>query len=299
MRSRAHLTFETALRSAIVDSGLTLHAVQGRLARRGVQVAVGTLSSWQTGLNRPERAESLRAVAALEELFTLAPGALTALLGPRRPRGRLSAGGLEHLRFDAVPGGPAVAKIIGEICPEIPNDVKVLQTEEEVVLAPGRVLYEIRTRFLAQAGADGVDRCFAVNLADRAHDLDTVQVKAVLNCRPGRVRRDYSRWLVGTELLLDRVYNTGETFLIEYSAVIDQPIDEDEYFRAFARSVGLYVLRVQFASSELPVRCYQFRTAHADEPRAEQEIHLTNAHFALMAAQNPRRGVAGIRWEWE
>ncbi|MFC3453352.1 hypothetical protein [Amycolatopsis speibonae] len=278
---------------------MTLHALQSRLARRGIQVAIGTLSNRQTGHNRPERPESLRAVAALEELFTLAPGALTTLLGPRRPRGRLPAGGLEHLRFDAVPGGPALAKIISEICPEIPNDVKVLHTEEEVVLAPGRVLREIRTRFLAQAGMDGVDRCFAVNLADRAHDLDTVQVKAIQNCRPGRVRGDYSRWLVATELLLDQVFNTGETFLVEYTAVIDQPIDEDEYFRAFGRSVGLYVLRVQFTPSELPVRCYQFQTTHAGQPRTEQEVHLSNARFVLTATQNPKRGVAGIRREWE
>ena len=117
--------------------------------------------------------------------------------------------------------------------------------------------------------------------------------------RPGRVRRDRLRWLVGTELLLDRVYNSGEAFLIEYKVVIDQPIDENEYFRAFARSIGLYVLHVQFAQSELPGRCYQFESAQVDQPRTEQEIHLTYAHSALLATQNPGRGIVGIRWEWE
>ncbi|MGY0235133.1 hypothetical protein [Longispora urticae] len=299
MRPRAPVTFGTALRSAIGESGLTLHAVRGRLARRGVHVAIGTLSNWQTGHNRPERSESLRAVTALEELFALAPGALTALLGPRRSRGRQAVGAPERLRFDAVPSGTAVKRIVGEICPEIPDDVRVLYTEEEVVLRPGRILSEIRTRFLARAEVNGVDRCFAVNFAEPGYDLDTIHVSATLNCRPGRVRRDHAQSLVGTELLLDRVHNAGETFLIEYTAVIGQPIGDHEYFRAFARSTGLYVVRVRFAPSEPPRRCYRFQAATADEPRGEQEIPLTDARIALVAAQNPGRGVVGIRWEWD
>ena len=66
-----------------------------------------------------------------------------------------------------------------------------------------------------------------------------------------------------------------------------------------ARATGLYLLRIQFAPSELPGRCQQFQTTRLDQPRTEQEIHLTDAHFALLAAQNPRRGVAGIHWEWD
>ncbi|MEV6520602.1 hypothetical protein AB0M43_01505 [Longispora sp. NPDC051575] len=299
MRPRAPVTFETALRSAIGESGLTLHAIRGRLARRGVHVGIGTLSNWQTGHNRPERSESLRAVTALEELFALAPGALTALLGPRRARGRQAVGATERLRFDTVPSGTAIARIVGEICPEIPNDVRVLYTEEEVVLGAGRILSEIRTRFLARAEVNGVDRCFAVNLAEPGYDLDTIRVSAVRNCRPGRVRRDHAQWLVGTELLLDRVYNAGETFLIEYTAVIGQPIGDHEYYRAFARPIGLYVLRIRFAPSEPPRRCHQFQAANADQPRGERELALTDARIALVAAQNPGRGVVGVRWEWD
>ncbi|MBO4209780.1 hypothetical protein [Micromonospora echinofusca] len=296
--SRAQLMFGPALRAAISDSGLTLKAVQSRLARRGVQVAVPTLSSWQIGTNRPERPESLRAVAVLEEIFELSPGSLTALLGPPRPRGRTALRG-DRRRFDGIPGAPAVAEIVEEICPALRNDVRVLYTEEEVVLRSGRLLSEIRTRFLGEACLDGVDRCFSVNYAEPGHDLDAVRTVAVRHCRLGRVRRRHEQRLIASELLLDHAYRVGETFMIEYSSVINQPVFDAEYFRAFNAPVGLYVLQVRFDPTELPVRCYQFRSTGPEQTRSELEIRLSSTWSALLSTQSPGRGVQGIRWEWE
>jgi hypothetical protein len=83
--------FEVALAALIDRSGLTLDRVRDRLAERGVHVSRATLSYWRQGRSRPERAASLDAVTALEELFGLPNASLLKLLGPRRPRGPRAA----------------------------------------------------------------------------------------------------------------------------------------------------------------------------------------------------------------
>ena len=78
--------FERALRAAVAASGLSLDRIQDRLNRRGARISVATLSFWQSGRYRPERASSLRVPAELEDILGLAPESLRALLGPPRPR---------------------------------------------------------------------------------------------------------------------------------------------------------------------------------------------------------------------
>ncbi|MGY0235135.1 hypothetical protein [Longispora urticae] len=293
--TRTHATFGAALRAAIADSGLTLHAVRARLARRGVQVAVASLSYWQSGHNRPERPESLRAVAVMEDMFGLAPGALTGLLGPSRSRAVARVGGG---RFEGLPSGRAVAEFADEIRRESAG-VRVLCTEEEAVLSAGRTLHEVRTRLLGLAGRDGVDRWGVASFAEPGQDLDAIGITAVRHCRVGRVLRNHSERFVGTELILDRPLSSGDTFMIEYTVVVGQRCPDGEFFRAFAEPAGLYVARVRFDPSELPVRCYQFHAPLLEESREERELRLTGGRVALLATQDPGPGLHGIRWEWE
>lgn len=79
--------FSTALRDAISTSGLGLDRVQARLLDRGIAVSVTALSYWQTGKRQPERASSIAAVRALEDILAVPTGSLLALLPPPRPRG--------------------------------------------------------------------------------------------------------------------------------------------------------------------------------------------------------------------
>ncbi|NEE19916.1 hypothetical protein G3M58_77345, partial [Streptomyces sp. SID7499] len=72
--------FHLALRTALSVRGLPLHRVQHHLAHRGVKLGVTSLSYWQQGVRRPRRAESLRAVAALEEVLALPDDSLLRLL---------------------------------------------------------------------------------------------------------------------------------------------------------------------------------------------------------------------------
>src|SRR5436309_1108793 len=93
--------FPEALRAAIKGSGLSLDRIQHRLRLRGVNISVATLSYWQSGRRRPERPESLDALRHLEAVLRVPPNALTALLGPPRPRGRRRRTG-RQLAMDAL-----------------------------------------------------------------------------------------------------------------------------------------------------------------------------------------------------
>ncbi|MEV0676125.1 hypothetical protein AB0I60_06325 [Actinosynnema sp. NPDC050436] len=295
MGGNAGTTFSGALRCAIRASGLTLQAVRARLARRGTHVSVAALSSWQSGTNRPERPGSLRAVTELEVVLGLPEGALITLLGPRRPRGRHTAG---HPRSDVLPQPDAVAALVDQISPEKFDGIRLLYVEEHVRVNPDRSLREVRTRSVAEAVRDGVSRCFSVNFADSADDLDLVRTEAVDRCRLGRVRRDHARRVVGAELLLERSYRSGEVFSLEYRSIMGQPVFDREYFRAFTTPVALYVLQVSFHQTMLPIRCHRFEAATWAQPRADREIGLVDRRSAMVAARDVKSGMYGVRWEW-
>lgn len=80
--------FSRELRAAIKASGLGLDRIQARLRRRGIPISVTALSYWQSGKRQPERARSISAVHALEEILDLPAGSLVRLLQPPRPRGQ-------------------------------------------------------------------------------------------------------------------------------------------------------------------------------------------------------------------
>lgn len=76
--------FAAAFRDAINARRVTLSWVQERLRARGNRVSMATLSYWRSGARHPEGAQSLAAVADIEELLHLDRGALTGLLRSSR-----------------------------------------------------------------------------------------------------------------------------------------------------------------------------------------------------------------------
>ncbi len=58
--------FAEALRTSIARSGFSLQRLSAKLLERGIKVSPAALSYWQSGSNRPERDQSLRAVGHLE-----------------------------------------------------------------------------------------------------------------------------------------------------------------------------------------------------------------------------------------
>lgn len=117
--------FSTALRAAITTSGHSLEDLASRLRELGTPAGVSTLSSWQSGVNHPERRSSLAALAGLEELLGLAPRSLLGLLPQRRPRGRWrppSATNLSHQRMWRSP--KAVERVLAKL-DAVPEDLYI------------------------------------------------------------------------------------------------------------------------------------------------------------------------------
>src|SRR3954471_7119606 len=81
--------FDVALQAAIQARGLTLETLQRRLRERRIHVSLSSLSYWQRGRTRPERADSLRAGRGLEIILDLPRHSLITLLKPpdSRPTG--------------------------------------------------------------------------------------------------------------------------------------------------------------------------------------------------------------------
>jgi len=74
------MRFADGLRSAIASSGLSLEELAERLAKAGNRVSTSSLSAWQSGLSRPVRTASLRALGDVEKVLGVEPGSLAALL---------------------------------------------------------------------------------------------------------------------------------------------------------------------------------------------------------------------------
>ncbi len=209
--------FHLALRSAIECRGLSLARLQYRLAQQGIQVAQSTLSYWQQGIRRPERAESLRAVTMLEEILRLPNGSLTILLGSRRPRGRW----LNHL-----PGSRALAEVmsgpreaVDRLLTEIggaPGKVRVASLHEFLFLDGQGRLARSELHHVVRAVSGRTDRLVALYAGDPGCDASRIDVRATVNCQIGRIRRDSVEGLVAAEILFGREVSDGETHAMRY-----------------------------------------------------------------------------------
>ena len=78
--------FSFAFDRAHSDRAMSLSALHRVLSARGAGVSLATLSYWRSGQREPEQERSLRALAQVEEVLGLEPGALEALIEGRRRR---------------------------------------------------------------------------------------------------------------------------------------------------------------------------------------------------------------------
>ena len=195
--------FHLALRSALTVRGLALTRVQHKLAQRGIKVGVTSLSYWQQGARRPQRPESLRAVRALEEVLGLPAQSLHRLLEPEggpRPEAERPVG--RSYRSLVAPAD-ALRQLFTELETPADGGLHTVGHHERVRIGPGRELSERESLQVVRAHRDGVDRYIAIHRGDTGCDPSRVTVRAVENCRLGRVRGDAETGVVVAELLFD------------------------------------------------------------------------------------------------
>ena len=291
--------FHQALRGAIAESGLSLDRIEDRLRRHGCRVSVATLSSWQSGRNQPERPRSLAALAVLEEVLHLPPGALLDLLGPPRPRGRrLPAGsarpGLAAVWSDRSDIGGALRRVDQRWDGRL---TRISCHRRYEVDAQGRER-SIWCRQVLRAECDGPDRCITVYRRNEPGPLPRVRASAP--GRTGRVVELPEERLLVAEVLFDRPLLRGETVIVEYT------LDQLAPYACATRAgcilhvpVREYVLEVRFDPRALPAACWSFRSAELESRIQERQLRpdsIGSVHTVALAAQPCR---FGIRWRWD
>ncbi|MFF3486103.1 hypothetical protein ACFYXC_22900 [Streptomyces sp. NPDC002701] len=292
--------FHVALRAAITARGLPLQRVQHHLTRYGVKVGVTSLSYWQQGARRPQRAESLRAVRALEEILQLPDESLIRLLTTVDDRTGAERPAVRSYR-SLVEASGAVEKLLAELDSPLDGGLLALGQHERVRIGAGRELLGRDCRHIVRAHRDGVDRYVAVHHGDPGCAPERITVHALENCRTGRVLRHHETGVLVAELLFDTRLRAGDTFLFRYGVEDGTAGASGEYVRGFGFSGGQYALEVRFAGEELPVRCHRFTQHSAAAPRSgHRELPLSHCHRSVhLVEQRVRSGIVGIAWDWE
>ncbi|MDQ0983841.1 hypothetical protein [Streptomyces sp. V2I9] len=292
--------FHVALRTALSVRGLPLQRVQHHLAHRGVKLGVTSLSYWQQGARRPRRAESLRAVRALEEVLSLPDGSLLRLLrdGDAPAEGDRPPGRSYRSLMEA---SGSVERLLAAMESPVDGGLHTVGHQERVRIGARRELAGRTSRHVVRAHRDGVDRYLAVHRGDPGCDPSRIAVRALENCRTGRVRWDREAGVLVAELLFDTRLRSGETYLFGYGFEDGTGGAGDEYVRGFTFGGGQYVLQVGFDEAALPVRCRRFAQASAGSSRgARADLTLTGRHRTVhLVEEDVRPGLIGIDWDWE
>ncbi|MEY9845448.1 transcriptional regulator with XRE-family HTH domain [Streptacidiphilus sp. BW17] len=316
--------FDQALRHAIAERGLTLERIADRLDARGMRLSVATLSLWQTGRCRPERPKSLQALSVIEEVLQVQPGALFALLGPPRPRGRWAVKGAQQSAEQGT-GQVAVPRAAGGGGVGVVGDVPLtdawspgeqgrglwerldtrwdlsltrLSCHSRLTVDADRCVSSLWSRRVVRAEADGVDRWITVLQAHEIGRGPELEVPAPL--RLGAVEHLPDQGLLAAELLFDRALARGETAIVEYTvhrASAGRPV---HHFDArLNRASREHLLEVRFDRAARPGACRMFRSGALDAVPRERSLRLNSAGTVHAVALGAGPGRFGIRWDWD
>ena len=285
--------FADALRAAIAESGLSLDRIGYRLRRHGTPISLSTLSSWQSGRRQPERAASLAALGRLEELLGVRAGALVALVGPRRARGRRGFADAPDL-VSAYQDWDPIASLLGEFDTGSDDLLIRLSQYDRLTVGPDGRLRQLYSRALVRAAAHDLGSAIVI---DQADDGNPSVIRPMRGCTLGTVRTNREAGLVIAEIRLPRPLQRGELFLLEHVVEFTPPYPRDqESSRLLRLPVRECVLDVEFTRPMLPARCVQFTGAEAAE--VERVLTLDGEDRACAMWVDVEPSVLGMRWEW-
>lgn len=293
--------FDEALRAAVAASGLSLDRIQDRLKRRGSRISVATLSSWQSGRYRPERPASLLVLAELEEVLGVPSKALSALIGPPRPRGRRLPTVTDNRGLAAFSDTPLadMASALRQVDMRWDEALTRLSTHARLELdARGRER-GMYSRLLLRAEVDGPDRW--ISGFQRDDPGPPAKLRVDPPNRIGKVIENPHIGLVVAEILFDRPLKRGDIIILEYRHENRTPRPYSTILQtALHVPVREYLMEVRFDPSALPESCHSFRTAELDADAREQERLLKpdaiGSVLAVALSAGPCR--LGIRWDW-
>jgi len=290
--------FDEALRTAVAVSGLSLDRIQDRLKRRGSRISVATLSSWQSGRYRPERPSSLLVLSELEEVLGVPPEALSALIGPPRPRGRRLATTTDNRGLAAF-GATDVPSALRQVDTRWDESLTRLSTHCRLELDARRRERRMHSRLLLRAEVDGPDRW--ITGFQREDPGPPPKLKVEPPHRLGKVIENAATGLVVAEVMFDRPLRRGDIVIVEYTHENRTPRPYSTVMETTLHvPVREYVIEVRFDPGVLPESCHSFRTAEIDADARPQERLLKpdaiGSVLTVALSAGPCR--LGIRWDW-
>jgi hypothetical protein len=300
--------FDVALQLAIERSELTLDRLEYRLRARGHEIGRSTLSYWQKGRRRPERPASLAALTTLEEILNVPPGALSSLLGPRKPRGRWIGYRGTVLDWSELMAGPAEAVRMVQIeTRRSAERLSEVMLSERVTVSRDRRFATEAFQYLSRARQNNADRHLVLSVFDPGVDVSKIHTYGLQGCRTGRTRMVVEDRVFAHEMLFDRVLSEGASHVHEFALDLTDAYETDfthepavEWGHAFRRTVALYLLTINFDPAALPVRCFHTRATRLSSPEQfVEDVLITPDGRMHLALQDVDPGVHFVRWEWE
>ena len=208
-----------------------------------------------------------------------------------RGTGRITVlAGLRAMR----PGAAAeVAGVLG------PRRHQTVSLHDHVYTDADRRLARTRTLQVVEALADGLDRI------PYLYDTNAVTLELGQGCAgvPGPVRRIGE--VYGTDILLARALDLGETITLEYwtSYHYDgNPADpaEREYRRAVMNTLENFDMRIEFHPDQLPDAVWWAVWDGVEGQVLEQEqVSPDSQHSVHRYLRSLERSVVGFHWSWE
>lgn len=292
--------FDEALRAAVAASGLSLDRIQDRLIRRGAKISVATLSSWQSGRYRPERAASLAVLASLEQVLEVPPEALSALLPPPRPRGRRLPAASDD-RGLAATFAPVtdISSALRQVDARWDESLTRLSTYCRLELDENGQERAMHSRLLIRSECDGPDRWITGFQRDDPGPAPKLRVAAPH--RLGKVVESRETGVLVAEILFDRPLQRGDIMILEYTHEHRTPRPYSTVMQTTLHvPVREYVMEVRFDPAALPESCHSFRTADLDAASRPQERLLrpdaVGSVLSVALSAGPCR--LGVRWDW-
>ncbi|MFQ6144202.1 transcriptional regulator [Streptomyces sp. SID10815] len=290
--------FPDALRAAMEASGLTLSRIRHRLQSLGTPVSTATLSCWRSGRHQPSQTAALAALASLEGVLEVAPGALSSLLGPPRPRARwlrLAADAPGLTTLWPQPRGSDVGEAYRSVDSRWMSSLRCLHRHMRLeVDARGRE-HRVWMRQVVRAEQDGPDRAILTHLPDTPGSVPSLELRPP--CRRGTVVENPRTGMLVAEVLFSRPLRRGDTAIFEAVLTHAEPRPSAEEFTVRQREpAGEYAMEVHFDPAALPATCYAFSTSSESGPESRRLLHTTDGCVHVIGTRTSP-GVYGIRWE--
>lgn len=291
---RATMPFASALREAVDAQGVTLAGLHRRLTDRGNAVSVTTLSYWRSGARRPEGAQSLAAVADLESLLGLDPGALIDRLGSTLRTGPL---GPMAFPFDEDSLEQRVRDTFTAMGAMYPDPTRELSIHAVTDVGPDRRVSRRAMRMIVQSTSGEVA---AVPFVEITQGTPTVSpsFSALGGGRIATTHTDPSRTVHGFLFELERPITSPESAVIEWA--VDYPPDfpqGDGTGHGVAMQCRELLLWTRFHPDAIPTWIEEVESTPGGEDVTVRMLRGATSLHALRRGFGP--GALTLQWGWD